>query len=67
MLAPTPFNDPGCRQKAVAFALALTQKTPLEPGAWERAQLRLFETGELSLDELEARLEPIIHEHDPVG
>lgn len=64
MITPSPLENPGWRQKAVAFALSLTQDTPLEPEAGERALLRQFETGELSLDELAARLEPIPREHD---
>ncbi|MBD2769445.1 hypothetical protein IC235_16265 [Hymenobacter sp. BT664] len=52
-------SDPWLRQRAVAFALNLAQNTFLEPGEQERALLRQFEAGELSVDQLEAQLDKL--------
>jgi hypothetical protein len=59
MSTPDLFSDPIRRRKAVDFALAMAHNTPLEPGEWERTLLRQFESGDLTLDEVEALLEAL--------
>lgn len=57
MPTSNPLDSTSSRQRAVAFALALAENTSLQPAEWEHTLLQLFIAGELSLDELEARLE----------
>ncbi|MCI1189817.1 antitoxin VbhA family protein [Hymenobacter sp. DH14] len=51
------FEAPEHRQHAVNFALALSERTTLEPGPYERQLLARFVAGELLLSEVEALLE----------
>lgn len=45
------------RRRAVAFAVAFTANTPIAPKRYERQLLALYQTGELTIDEVIARLE----------
>ena len=45
------------RERAVAWALSITQNTPLGPKEHDQRLLQLFVGGELSLDEVITRLE----------
>lgn len=49
------------RRRTVAWAVTVTADTPLAPKRYERQLLALYQTGELTIDEVIARLEESIY------
>ena len=49
------------RRRAVALAVALTADTPLAPNHYERQLLALYQVGELTIDDVLARVEESIY------
>ncbi|SFQ80282.1 antitoxin VbhA family protein [Hymenobacter arizonensis] len=58
-MEPSLLRTEAGRQRAVAFALALTAGTPLSPGPAERALLDQFVRGDVDLDAMLARLNAV--------
>lgn len=56
-LPPDALATEAGRQRAVDFALVLTQGTPLAPGPYEQDLLAQFVRGELLIDDVSALLE----------
>lgn len=50
-------NNQEERRKAVAWGLAVTSGTPIAPDAYEQALLAAFVEGNMTLDEVVAKLE----------
>jgi hypothetical protein len=53
----SPYLQEAVHRRAVAAAVSLTANTPLAPKRYERQLLALYQTGELSIDEVLTRLE----------
>ncbi|WP_157780922.1 antitoxin VbhA family protein [Hymenobacter sedentarius] len=54
---PAPFPAEQSRQRAVAFALALTRDTRLAPQPYEQMLLDQFVRGEMTIDQVLSSLE----------